>query len=89
MHGCFYVRFFFDDILIAFLVAGHDTTSTALQWLVFELAKKPNIQHQMREEINKLFEPNAHLTYENTKQLVFTKNVINENLRLVRSVLHF
>ncbi|KAJ1300972.1 hypothetical protein OPQ81_003396 [Rhizoctonia solani] len=34
-----------------FLVAGHETTSTATTWALYALAKHPNVQHKLREEL--------------------------------------
>ena len=37
--------------VFTFMTAGHDTTSTSLSWTLYELAKKPEIQDKIREEI--------------------------------------
>jgi cytochrome P450 len=39
------------DQLMTFLAAGHETTASALQWAVYTLSKKPEIQTRLREEI--------------------------------------
>ena len=39
------------DQMMTFLGAGHETTSTALQWCVYVLCKHPDIQSRLREEI--------------------------------------
>lgn len=33
------------------MFAGHDTTSSTLSWALYELAKHPDYQRQLREEI--------------------------------------
>ncbi|KAL3437292.1 cytochrome P450 [Aspergillus tetrazonus] len=39
------------DQMMTFLAAGHETTSSALQWSVYALCKHPNIQTRLRQEI--------------------------------------
>jgi cytochrome P450 len=40
------------DQMMTFLVAGHETTATAMTWAVYELSKHPEIQTRLREEIH-------------------------------------
>ena len=37
--------------MAALTIAGHETTANTLTWLLWELAKHPRFQEQMREEI--------------------------------------
>ncbi|KAK6364886.1 hypothetical protein LTS17_011790 [Exophiala oligosperma] len=39
------------DQLLTFLAAGHETTSSTLEWAAYLLARHPEIQTQLREEI--------------------------------------
>lgn len=39
------------DQMMTFLAAGHETTSTALQWTIYALCKNPDVQTRLREEI--------------------------------------
>ncbi|GFF39732.1 cytochrome P450 4A2 [Aspergillus udagawae] len=39
------------DQMMTFLAAGHETTSSALQWSVYALCKHPDVQTRLREEI--------------------------------------
>lgn len=39
------------DQMITFLVAGHETIATSLQWAVYALCNHPEIQARLREEI--------------------------------------
>ncbi|KAL0088296.1 hypothetical protein J3Q64DRAFT_1724979 [Phycomyces blakesleeanus] len=43
------------DQCLTFLAAGHETTSVALSWCLWLLAKNPGIQDELREEIRPLF----------------------------------
>ncbi|KAE8151190.1 cytochrome P450 [Aspergillus avenaceus] len=39
------------DQMMTFLGAGHETTSTALQWCVYVLCNHPDVQTRLREEV--------------------------------------
>ncbi|KAJ9259222.1 hypothetical protein DTO195F2_5039 [Paecilomyces variotii] len=39
------------DQLMTFLAAGHETTASAMQWAVYALSKRPEMQTRLREEI--------------------------------------
>ncbi|KAL4895192.1 cytochrome P450 [Aspergillus ambiguus] len=39
------------DQMMTFLAAGHETTSTALQWVAYALCKHPDMQERLREEV--------------------------------------
>ncbi|PWY91980.1 cytochrome P450 [Aspergillus sclerotioniger CBS 115572] len=39
------------DQMMTFLAAGHETTSSALQWCIYALSKHPDVQTRLREEI--------------------------------------
>lgn len=39
------------DQMMTFIGAGHETTSTALQWTVYALCKHPEVQTRLREEV--------------------------------------
>ena len=64
------------------MVAGHETTSTALSWTLYELAKNPHIQAKARAEINKVLCDGQELTWNTVEGLKYLENVIKESLRL-------
>ncbi|CAL5866557.1 uncharacterized protein PFLUO_LOCUS766 [Penicillium psychrofluorescens] len=39
--------------MMTFLAAGHETTSTAFQWLIWVLCKHPEVQARLREEVRR------------------------------------
>ena len=64
------------------MVAGHETTSVALAWTLYELAKNPLIQLKVRAEINTVLCEGNELTWDTVEELKYLENVIKESLRL-------
>ena len=64
------------------MVAGHETTSVALAWTLYELAKNPLIQEKVRAEINTVLCEGDELTWDTVEELKYLENVIKESLRL-------
>lgn len=77
--------------MMTFLGAGHETTSTALQWCVYVLCKHPDVQTRLREEIRANLPP---ISTENPQppaatdidNLPYLNAVCNEVLRYHPSV---
>ncbi|MEL6965508.1 MAG: cytochrome P450, partial [Pseudomonadota bacterium] len=69
------------DQLGVFFLAGHETTASALTWVFFILATRPDVMAKVREEVERVA-GDAPLTFEDTKRLVYVKNVFKETLRL-------
>ncbi|KGN44126.1 cytochrome P450 94A2 [Cucumis sativus] len=68
------------DIIISFILAGQDTTSAALTWLFWLLAKHPQVETRIFEEISQKSE---HLFgYDEVKDLVYTHAALCESMRL-------
>ena len=69
-----------DEVLTIFS-AGHETTSNLLSWTLYLLARHPEILAKLRQELDSVLQgrtPDA----EAVQQLVYTKAVLNESLRL-------
>lgn len=75
-----------------FLNAGTDTTSTALQWIMANLVKHPEIQSKLYDEIVSVVgpppsppapgvEPDSIISEEETKKMPYLKAVVLEALR--------
>ena len=64
------------------MLAGHETTSVALAWTLYELAKNPLVQEKVRAEINAVLLKGNELTWDTVEQLKYLENVIKESLRL-------
>jgi cytochrome P450 len=67
------------------LVAGHETSSNALSWLLYLLSSRPDCVERLREEFDSVLgsglsgEP---LTYSHVPRLEFAAQVVQEGLRL-------
>jgi len=66
---------------LLFLVAGHETTSSALTWITYVLTKYPQVEQKLFDEIEQ--ELNGGLpSKENIHQLKYLDCIVNETLRL-------
>ncbi|KAJ7806958.1 cytochrome P450 [Mycena olivaceomarginata] len=71
-----------EDVLAqvpTFLVAGHETCSTAATWAVFELARNPEIQARLRNELLALDTENPSM--DDLNSLKYLDAVVRETLR--------
>ncbi|KAL0483689.1 cholesterol 24-hydroxylase [Acrasis kona] len=70
------------DIFI-FLVAGHETSATSLNWLLYELALNPQIQQKMYDEVKQVLGDLSiqDMSVETYDKLQYVKHAVNETLR--------
>ncbi|MEY9996600.1 cytochrome P450/NADPH-cytochrome P450 reductase [Streptomyces sp. V4I8] len=70
--------------VITFLIAGHETTSGAMSFAMYYLAKHPTALQLVRREVDELWGDRAdpEPTYEEVGKLAYTRQVLNEALRL-------
>ncbi len=69
------------DEIMTLIIAGHETTASALTWTWYLLSQHPAAMACMREEIRSL-PADLPMTVESLQQLVYTRQVIDESLRL-------
>ncbi|XP_058049878.1 cytochrome P450 4V2 isoform X2 [Ahaetulla prasina] len=70
-----------------FMFEGHDTTAAALSWAIYLLARHPEIQRKVHNELDEVFgDSDHHITMEDLKKLRYLECVIKEALRLFPSV---
>ena len=69
------------DNLLTFLAAGHETTAKALTWTLYLLARAPEWQRRVCAEVAQVA-GTASLTAAHLDQLVITKQVVKEAMRL-------
>lgn len=71
------------DDLMTMLIAGHETTASALTWCVFELAQKPELLEELRAELDAaLPDGRAPRTRADVEKLELTRLTIAESLRM-------
>ncbi|KAH9046659.1 cytochrome P450 [Lactarius hengduanensis] len=68
--------------MVVFLIAGTDTTSTALSRILHLLALHPDVQDKLRNELKEAHEDNEELTHDQLVSLPFLEAVCRETLRL-------
>lgn len=68
------------DHMVFLLLAAHDTTTATLAVLLYELARNPDWQQRVVDEVAGL--GGAEVTLDNHKTLTDTSNAMNEALRL-------
>ncbi|MGW5606660.1 cytochrome P450 [Streptomyces sp. NPDC003753] len=70
--------------VITFLIAGHETTSGAMSFALYHLAKNPAVLQLVQREVDALWGDAAdpEPTYDEIGRLTYTRQVLNEALRL-------
>lgn len=70
-----------DQFLTLFL-AGHETTAIALTWLYACIARHPEVEPRLAAEARSALGPDGRLAWDGVEKLVYTRQVIDEGLRL-------
>ena len=65
-----------------FMFAGHDTTTSGTSWTLYCLAKYPEHQEKVREEVRRVLDGREWLEYDDLKKLQYTQWCIKEAMRL-------
>ncbi len=69
-----------DEVMTIFL-AGHETTSNALSWIFYCLARHPSTRRRLEDELASVLQGRLP-TFNDTSKLSFCQMVIKESLRL-------
>ncbi|PPQ72757.1 hypothetical protein CVT24_012797 [Panaeolus cyanescens] len=72
------------DQVPTFLVAGHETTSTATTWALYALARSPEVQTKLRRELVAVMADSP--TMDQLNSLMYLDQVVRETLRLYAPV---
>lgn len=72
-----------------FMFAGHDTTSSAITFILYACAKNPAVQQRLYEEICSVVPPNQTLAQKHINELKYLDLVIKESLRMYPPVPYF
>ncbi|KAF8048120.1 hypothetical protein N665_2668s0003 [Sinapis alba] len=67
---------FIRDVVFSLLLAGRDTTSSALTWFFWLLSKHPQVLSKIRHEINTKYDPT------DLEKLVYLHATLSETMRL-------
>lgn len=68
--------------LVTMFSAGHETSATALAWILYILAQHPEIVKKIRVETDRVM-PNQEMpAFKQIRELTYTEQVINEGMRL-------
>jgi len=70
--------------MLLILFAGHDTTGHTMTWLLFELARHPDVQRELQREVDAFFAAlgGSDLSYRDLSRLPLMDRCITETLRL-------
>lgn len=69
------------DEVMTLLVGGIETTALALAWTFHELARHPEVERRVHEEVDEVLAGRTP-TFEDAGKLVYLKQVVNEVLRM-------
>ncbi|MEE2526290.1 cytochrome P450 [Hyphobacterium sp. HN65] len=69
------------DNVLSLVIAGHETTAIAIGWALYILARRPDWQDRVRDEVMSIAGDHP-LEAHHLPQLVFARQIIHETLRL-------
>ncbi|XP_071505743.1 cytochrome P450 4B1-like [Diadema antillarum] len=71
-----------------FILAGSDTSSSALTWFFRVMAKHPEEQVRVQEEIDRVFagRDDDNVTYNDLNELIYTTQCLRESIRVYMNV---
>jgi cytochrome P450/nitrite reductase/ring-hydroxylating ferredoxin subunit len=68
--------------VFTFLLAGEDTTANSIAWMMYFMAKYPEVQRQMQAEADAVLADTATVTeYQKTRELRYIEAVAHETMR--------
>lgn len=70
------------DDMITMLIAGHETTASALTWALFELAQNPELMSKVQAEVDRVMGDRECPTYDDVKEMELVRLCIAESLRM-------
>ncbi|XP_017064681.2 uncharacterized protein LOC108103641 [Drosophila eugracilis] len=67
-----------------FMFEGHDTTTSAISFCLYEISRHPEVQERLVQEIREVLgeDPKTQVTLRDLGELKYMENVIKESLRL-------
>ncbi|MFT5594733.1 MAG: putative RND superfamily exporter protein/cytochrome P450 [Oceanicoccus sp.] len=70
------------QLVHGFIAAGHETSGAFLQWTLYYLATHPQLQQDLRDEVNNVMGNANDVTYEHYQNMPIMDKVLKESLRL-------
>ncbi|MGH8272192.1 MAG: cytochrome P450 [Gammaproteobacteria bacterium] len=70
------------DNLMAFLIAGHETTALAITWSLYCLGRNPEAERKLHAELDAALAPGEAPGYDGLNRLEWTRQVVQEAMRL-------
>ncbi|MGH8272958.1 MAG: cytochrome P450 [Gammaproteobacteria bacterium] len=70
------------DNLMAFLIAGHETTALAITWSLYCLGRNPEAEQKLHAELDAVLAPGEVPDYDGLARLEWTRQVVQEAMRL-------
>nr|XP_029718015.1 probable cytochrome P450 28a5 [Aedes albopictus] len=67
---------------VTFFIDGFETSSVAISFMLYEIAKNPEVQKRLRQELLKVTSENGTVSYDSLLELPYLEQVVNESLRL-------
>ncbi|XP_031104069.1 cytochrome P450 94B3 [Ipomoea triloba] len=81
-----YTPMYLRDIVISFILAGRDTTSSALTWFFWLLSSRPDVEHTILKDIKKVrlhkTGESSHYTLDDLREMHYLHAAISEAMRL-------
>ncbi|KAI1192466.1 cytochrome P450 alkane hydroxylase [Nemania serpens] len=74
------------DQLLTVLFAGRDTTAATLSWAFYQLSNYPDKYRRLRQEILDVVGRKRAPMYDDLKNMIYLRHVLNETLRLYPAV---
>jgi len=74
------------DEVATFLFAGHDTTTSAISWCLYNLAMHPDLQEKCREEVQSVVGDDESVEWEAINKLEYVAMFAKESLRLFPTI---
>ncbi|KAK2399644.1 beta-amyrin 11-oxidase [Trifolium repens] len=75
------------DMMIGFVLAGHEATATGMMWSIIYLTQNPHILKKAKEEQEEIMKTRLptqkQLSIKEIKQMVYLSHIIDEMLRVV------
>jgi cytochrome P450 len=70
------------DQALTFVLAGHETTSNLMAWVMYELMTNPSVYQACQNEVDRILPNQTIPTYEHLNDLPIIEAVLQETLRL-------